>query len=76
MPFRTIMKTGDTGGLDRARVREAVIRLRDRKRAAAARPGYTVRPGTGVLVAREQPLIPYGRSEAAPAGNGEEGEES
>ena len=72
MPFRTIMRTGDTGGLDRARVREAVIRLRDRKRAAAALPGYTVRPGAGVLVARERPLILYG--EAGPAR--EEGEGS
>jgi len=67
MPFRTIMKTGDTGGLDRARVREAVIRLRDRKR-------YAIRPGTGLLVARERPLIPYGESKAAPAEKGEEGE--
>ena len=74
MPFRTIMKTGDTGGLDRARVREAVIRLRDRKRAAAARSGYAVRPGTGLLVARERPLFPYG--EAAPAESREEGEGS
>jgi len=30
MPFRTIQKSSDTGGLDRERVREAVIRLRDR----------------------------------------------
>ena len=66
MPFRTIQRTGDTGGLDRERVREAVIRLRDRKRAAAALPGYPTRPAAGVLVARERPITPYGRSRSAP----------
>ena len=65
MPFRTIKKTSDTGGLDRALVREAVIRLRERKRAAAALPRYAVRPGAGVLVARERPLTPYGEAESA-----------
>ena len=80
MPFRTIKKTSDTGGLDRALVREAVIRLRERKRAAAALPRYAVRPGAGVLVARERPLMPYGEagnaSEAPRGGEEEEGEGS
>jgi hypothetical protein len=70
MPFRTIQRTNDTGGLDRARVREAVIRLRERKRAAAAHSSYAVRPATGVLVARERPLVPYGQ----PLRDAEEGE--
>jgi acyl CoA:acetate/3-ketoacid CoA transferase alpha subunit len=74
MPFRTIQKSSDTGGLDRERVREAVIRLRDRKRAAAALPGYATRPGTGTLVARERPLRPYGQP-APPLDGSEEGEE-
>ena len=62
MHFRTIMRTGDTGGLDRGRVREAVIRLRDRKRAEGGPPlsPYRYRPGTGVLIAREEPIIRYG----------------
>jgi hypothetical protein len=77
MLFRTIKRTGDTGGLDRDRVREAVIRLRDRKRAAAALPGYVTRPSTGVLVARERPISPYGQPGGAPEalpgeGDGEE----
>jgi hypothetical protein len=75
MPFRTIQKSGDTGGLDRERVREAVIRLRDRKRAAAALPGYATRPGTGTLVARERPLRPYGQPAPAPEALREESEE-
>ena len=66
MPFRTIQKNSDTGGLDRERVREAVIRLRDQKRAAAARSSYAIRPGTGTLVARERPLRPYGEPQRSP----------
>lgn len=68
MLFRTIMRTGDTGGLDRGRVREAVIRLRDRKRAEAGPPPspYRLRPGTGVLIARERPIVPYGEAEELP----------
>ena len=65
MPFRTIQKNSDTGGLDRERVREAVIRLRDRKRAAAG-VRYTTRPGAGTLIARERPLRPYGQPQRAP----------
>jgi hypothetical protein len=73
MLFRTIKRTGDTGGLDRDRVREAVIRLRDRKRAAAALPGYATRPAAGVLIARERPIVPYGQPGALPGeGDGEE----
>jgi len=66
MSFRTIKRTSDTGGLDRVRVREAVIRLREQKRAAAALPSYAVRPGAGLLVARERPLVPYGEPRTAP----------
>jgi hypothetical protein len=73
MLFRTIKRTGDTGGLDRDRVREAVIRLRDRKRAAATLPGYATRPAGGVLIARERPIVPYGQPGDLPAeGDGEE----
>lgn len=76
MLFRTIMRTGDTGGLDRGRVREAVIRLRDRKRAEAGPPvsRYRLRPGTGVMIAREQPIVPYGETAELPdqPGEGEE----
>lgn len=76
MSFRTILRTGDTGGLDRDRVREAVIRLRDRKRAEFGAPlsPYRYRPGTGVMIARERPIVPYGQAEALPDG-GDEGEE-
>jgi len=76
MSFRTILRTGDTGSLDRGHVREAVIRLRDRKRAEAGAPPsrYRYRPGTGVMIARERPIVPYGTSEALPDG-GDEGEE-
>jgi hypothetical protein len=73
--MRTIIRAGDTGGLDRARVREAVIRLRDQKRAAAAHSRYPTYSGTG-LVAREQPHVPYGQSRVAPAESEEEGEGS
>ncbi|MFL5539497.1 MAG: hypothetical protein ACJ8J0_10925 [Longimicrobiaceae bacterium] len=68
MPFRTILRMGDTGGLDRGRVREAVIGLRDRKRAEAGPPlsRYRLRPGTGVMIARERPIVPYGEAEALP----------
>ena len=75
MPFRTIQKSGDTGGLDRERVREAVIRLRDRKRAASALSSYVTRPGTGTLIARERPLRPYGQPAQAPEALREESEE-
>ena len=75
MPFRTIQKSSDTGGLDRERVREAVIRLRDRKRAAAALPSYVTRPGTGTMVARERPLRPYGQPASSPEAPREESEE-
>jgi len=74
MPFRTILKNGDTGRLDRDRVREAVIRLRDRKRAAAL-SGYATRPGTGTLIARERPLRLYGQPARAPEALREEGDE-
>jgi hypothetical protein len=74
MLFRTIKRTGDTGGLDRDRVREAVIRLRDRKRAAAALPGYATRPAPGVLIARERPTSPYGQPGRAPEAPPAEGE--
>jgi hypothetical protein len=75
MHFRTIMRAGDTGGLDRDRVRDAVIRLRDHKRADAARLSpYRMPPGTGVLIARERPIVPYGEPEALPD-ESEEGEE-
>jgi hypothetical protein len=74
MPFRTIQKSSDTGGLDRERVREAVIRLRDRKRAGAGLP-YATRPGTGTLVARERPLRPYGQPAPGPEALRDESEE-
>jgi len=65
--LRTIKRTADTGGLDRDRVREAVIRLRERKRAAGALLSpYRVPHGTGVLVARERPIQPYGQARPAP----------
>ena len=65
--LRTIKRTADTGGLDRDRVREAVIRLRERKRAAGAPPiPYRLPHGTGVLVARERPIHPYGQAPRAP----------
>jgi len=75
MPFRTIMRMGDTGGLDRGRVREAVIGLRDRKRAEAGPPlsRYRYRPGTGVMIARERPIVPYGETETG-LGDEREGE--
>jgi hypothetical protein len=75
MPYRTIQKNGDTGGLDRDRVREAVIRLRDRKRAAAALSSYATRPGTGTMIARERPLRPYGQPLPSPEELREESEE-
>ena len=38
--------------------------------AAGAHSSYAIRPATGLLVARERPLIPYGQ----PLSDAEEGE--
>jgi hypothetical protein len=73
MRFRTILKTADTGGLDRALVRQAVIRVRDRREAAAAAARWgSYRPGTGVLIARECPIEPYGVARPDPRDPGED----
>lgn len=53
MRYRTIAKSPDTGRLDRAEGRKAVIALRERHWVSA-------RPGTGTMVARETPAVPYG----------------
>jgi len=56
MQFRTIQKTADTGRLNRERVRAAVIRVRDRRWAAAARAMSLLPPG--VMLAG-QPRAPF-----------------
>ena len=52
MRFRTIKKSSDTGRLDRAEVRAAIVALRERR--------YTPMAGYGVMQAAETPLVPYG----------------
>lgn len=70
MLFRTIKRADDTGGLDRERVREAVIRVRERRLAAAGR-GLPA-AGTGVMIAHERPINPYGVTRPEARGHGEE----
>ena len=67
MHFRTIQKTADSGGLNRELVRQAVIRVRNRRLAAAA---PTRRLLGGAMVAREVPLVPYGTPAAEASADG------
>ncbi|HKP77323.1 MAG TPA: hypothetical protein VJT67_17455 [Longimicrobiaceae bacterium] len=52
MRYRTIKKSDETGGLDRAEVRAAVIAVRREREAALS--------GSPMQVARETPRVPHG----------------